>query len=466
MNSLFGGGDCFLAKRAWREVAKQDDLPSNIGPVAREYASLVDRYMDLLAQIPSVLREGYILREANKRRIPVDPADVSLLVRSASRLRSKFLDYGRALKRRAPAPIEMDAFQAAALALAAASTPQAPASPTDAAATPTPSAAPDAAAPQPQPPPPPPSQPALVDATVPSSVKAEAASRGTTAPSSALSAASSSRTASHGPVVEDADDDDGMTMAVDSPSPVPTAIVRPMTLQDDAGPGSIPWDASNSAPRPPMSPRARASLRAVATAGGDASSGGVEGQEGAAAPTVEADGADPMQDPLTPPVPPLFDTILVYNNIWDGSLYMGYWASLVILQQTLQECWYRLLPQNNFKPTANSQPGGEKTASGADDNGGGGDAAEQQQQQRPPEVAGFSADNAKMVRDILRSVAQVSRGVMGPYRVGYAIRIAYEFSSPDERRWVGTRLAEWSGMYGAVGGDIPPEADAEWDFNL
>ncbi|KAH7209000.1 hypothetical protein DER44DRAFT_771435 [Fusarium oxysporum] len=54
------------------------------------------------------------------------------------------------------------------------------------------------------------------------------------------------------------------------------------------------------------------------------------------------------------------------------------------------------------------------------------------------------------VNQILRSVESVGRGTMGPYRIGFAIRIVYEFATGQEQRWIASMLDRFSRGYAAI----------------
>ncbi|KAI5465566.1 hypothetical protein BGZ63DRAFT_349216 [Mariannaea sp. PMI_226] len=102
----------------------------------------------------------------------------------------------------------------------------------------------------------------------------------------------------------------------------------------------------------------------------------------------------------------LHATILEFEHPWAGAMNMSYWASMLILQETLAQCG---------TPVPDS------------------DAAQQD-----------------LVSKILRSVESVSQGVMGPYRVGYSLRIAYEFASAEAQLWIGRMLDQFSKKYAAT----------------
>lgn len=110
--------------------------------------------------------------------------------------------------------------------------------------------------------------------------------------------------------------------------------------------------------------------------------------------------------PGSPAAAKVFPSALRHEHPWAGAMHMSTWASLLILQETLAQCG------------------------------------------RP--VEGSEAKRDGLVRDILRSVESVGGGTMGPYRVGYALRIAYEFASVEEQAWVGGVLDVFSRRYAAT----------------
>lgn len=125
---------------------------------------------------------------------------------------------------------------------------------------------------------------------------------------------------------------------------------------------------------------------------------------GAITPPVEV----LSQDPSSP-----FVTVLKFSNRWVGSVFVGYWATMLILQGALSEC----------------QVGQERT---------------------------YEEDNQELARDILRSLEHVGNGIMGPYRVGYALRIAYEFVDLPLQMWVESALEKYSQNYAALSPETYP----------
>uniref|UniRef100_A0A8H7TSN8 Zn(2)-C6 fungal-type domain-containing protein n=1 Tax=Bionectria ochroleuca TaxID=29856 RepID=A0A8H7TSN8_BIOOC len=96
---------------------------------------------------------------------------------------------------------------------------------------------------------------------------------------------------------------------------------------------------------------------------------------------IVADPIDvPSQDPRSP-----FATVSWYENPWVGALHMGYWASMLIVQDK-----------------------------------------------------------------ILRSFENVGGGIMGGYRVGYAMRVVYEFVDLPTQLWITSLLHDYEGTYAGL----------------
>ncbi|PON29663.1 hypothetical protein TGAM01_v201029 [Trichoderma gamsii] len=108
----------------------------------------------------------------------------------------------------------------------------------------------------------------------------------------------------------------------------------------------------------------------------------------------------PSQDPNSP-----YQVILEHPVGWLGSMHMGYWASMLILQELLIRCQWPVDYQESQK---------------------------------------------ELVHSILRSLESVGRGTMGPFRLGYSIRIVYEFANVEAQRWIITLLDRFSKRYAAT----------------
>lgn len=126
---------------------------------------------------------------------------------------------------------------------------------------------------------------------------------------------------------------------------------------------------------------------------------------GAITPPVEV----PSRDLNSP-----FVIVLRFSNPWIGSVFIGYWATMLILQGALSE----------FQAGVQERP--------------------------------YDEDNQGLARDILRSLEHIGRGIMGPYRVGYALRIAYEFIDLPLQMWVESTLERYSRDYAALSPETYP----------
>ncbi|KAH8128709.1 hypothetical protein FP744_10008414 [Trichoderma asperellum] len=114
----------------------------------------------------------------------------------------------------------------------------------------------------------------------------------------------------------------------------------------------------------------------------------------------------PSQDPNSP-----YQMILEHPIGWLGSMHMGYWASMLILQELLVRCQWPVDYQESQK---------------------------------------------ELVHNILRSIESVGRGTLGPFRLGYSIRIVYEFANAEAQRWIITLLDQFSKRYAATSKDGYP----------
>ncbi|POR32833.1 Uncharacterized protein TPAR_06966 [Tolypocladium paradoxum] len=108
----------------------------------------------------------------------------------------------------------------------------------------------------------------------------------------------------------------------------------------------------------------------------------------------------PSKDPNSP-----FPVVLQHRVAWAGSMHMGYWASILILQEALVQCQW---PED------------------------------------------FGESRSELVQNILRSLESVGAGTMGPYRVGFSVRIAYEFASAEHQDWILGLLDRFKKTYAAT----------------
>ncbi|KAK0722870.1 hypothetical protein B0T26DRAFT_674516 [Lasiosphaeria miniovina] len=115
----------------------------------------------------------------------------------------------------------------------------------------------------------------------------------------------------------------------------------------------------------------------------------------------------PSRDPDS-----IFDSALHYESPWYGAVYMSYWATMLILQEILNLCHYPV---------------------------------------------SYAASNRQLADNIFRSIETVHPGYMGPYRVGYPVRIAYEFADVSTQVWLAAVLAKTEKHYAATSPTGYPE---------
>ncbi|KAK9779624.1 hypothetical protein SCAR479_03690 [Seiridium cardinale] len=114
----------------------------------------------------------------------------------------------------------------------------------------------------------------------------------------------------------------------------------------------------------------------------------------------------PSKDPAS-----IFPHVLHYGSPWMGALYMGYWASMLILQEILIQCRYPV----DFRET-----------------------------------------NSDLAQNILKSIENVGHGVMGAFRCGYSLRIAFEFVDDRQKAWIGMWLGRFERDYAATSAKTYP----------
>ncbi|CAN8097008.1 unnamed protein product [Discula destructiva] len=120
---------------------------------------------------------------------------------------------------------------------------------------------------------------------------------------------------------------------------------------------------------------------------------------------------EPVQEPSADPTSP-YDTVLKYRNPWEGSIRMSYWASLLILQECLNQC----------------HPG--------------------------PGL--LFTNNHELASKIMRSLEDVGRGLMGPHRVGYPLRVAHDFVDEPTQTWTLALVTRYNATYAAMSADVYP----------
>lgn len=121
--------------------------------------------------------------------------------------------------------------------------------------------------------------------------------------------------------------------------------------------------------------------------------------------------ADPIEVPSMDPTSP-YEMVLEHRNPWEGSITMSYWASMLILQECLNQCH-----------------------SGSD--------------------LPFR-DNEELAHKVLRSIESVGQGLMGPHRVGYSLRVAYDFVDERAQAWMLSKVTRYNDTYAALSTDVYP----------
>ncbi|OGE58167.1 hypothetical protein PENARI_c001G00647 [Penicillium arizonense] len=115
--------------------------------------------------------------------------------------------------------------------------------------------------------------------------------------------------------------------------------------------------------------------------------------------------APPPFETLSPTGDELYPVILTYTDVNQATIYCGYYSFMAIIHEILKTC---------------CQPG----------------------------------QHAAMViyfRDqICKSVEYTSVGIMGPYRMGFPLRVAFEIADPVTRSWILNRLGQFSKIYAAA----------------
>lgn len=145
-------------------------------------------------------------------------------------------------------------------------------------------------------------------------------------------------------------------------------------------------------------------------------------------PSNPAPAEVPTQDPES-----IYTTVLRYESPWKGALHMGYWASLCIVYATLMECRQASSPSPNNNDDGRDNDGESCYGNGA---------------------AAFET----LADRILRSVETVGEGMMGPYRCGYSIRIAYEVVDERTQAWIRMWVARFEKRYAATAVESYPSS--------
>ncbi|KAJ2906862.1 C6 zinc finger domain protein [Zalerion maritima] len=116
----------------------------------------------------------------------------------------------------------------------------------------------------------------------------------------------------------------------------------------------------------------------------------------------------PSEDPES-----IFPVVLRFDNPWAGTVFLGFWACMFLYKFTL------------WNLDADKYPC-------------------------------YRAEAEKHREDILKSLEFIAKGVSGLYRIGFGIRLIFEFSSPMEQAWLRGVLRRAKPMYGSVNPELYP----------
>ncbi|KAJ3495361.1 hypothetical protein NLG97_g3456 [Lecanicillium saksenae] len=120
---------------------------------------------------------------------------------------------------------------------------------------------------------------------------------------------------------------------------------------------------------------------------------------------------EPFESPSLDPLS-LYPVVLRYEKRWASTLQMGYYATMCLLQEFMQKLGW-------------TQP--------------------------------FAIPQKEYASIILRSVEDISQGPLGPYRIGYALRIAYELADAEAQQWIRALLDRFKSTYAATDKQSYPE---------
>lgn len=105
MDCMFSGKTCFLAEASWQKVARSR---SNYG-MSDEMHRFVEDMVFYMAKTPSILKDGYALREARRAGLssPLTPDEIEQLAIRSLDLYTEFKVWGESLTATHPFPKEM-----------------------------------------------------------------------------------------------------------------------------------------------------------------------------------------------------------------------------------------------------------------------------------------------------------------------------------------------------------------------
>ncbi|KAF1988996.1 C6 zinc finger domain protein [Aulographum hederae CBS 113979] len=112
----------------------------------------------------------------------------------------------------------------------------------------------------------------------------------------------------------------------------------------------------------------------------------------------------------------LFSIAFIYPDFTTATIFCGYWACCIIVAEILTACQYD---------------------------------------------SGCPTNTTELVTKICSSVEYNGQGILGPYRMGFSLGVAYEVSNASIRTWIRDRLGEMSRNYVAISPESFPDVSQQ-----
>ncbi|CAK7230189.1 hypothetical protein SCUCBS95973_007488 [Sporothrix curviconia] len=209
-----------------------------------------------------------------------------------------------------------------------------------------------------------------------------------------------------------------------------------------------------------------------------------------------------------PPSP--YATVLKYTNPWIASVYLSYVASMLIIQESLNQCAavraellaaqaktasmaepdvldlarhkdkdteeaIADIPSNisadgSSPSNTNSSPMGSdasaSTASSDPVDVTDPPPVDKDAAVPPPNMRPYDASNRHLCRIIFRSFETLGSGLMGQYRIGFSMRVSYEFADMPTQLWIRALLNRSVKTFASSrAGSYPPPKPNEFNYN-
>jgi hypothetical protein len=114
----------------------------------------------------------------------------------------------------------------------------------------------------------------------------------------------------------------------------------------------------------------------------------------------------------------LFPTVYQYDDVSIGALFCGYYALTIVFQLIFMIAGY----------------------------------------------GNFAQSTQDFADKICKSVEFVGTGPLGPYRIGFSMRIAYEVESKARKLWIRNQLSKYSKKYAAIDVQSYPDLNKEYSY--